>query len=131
MSVKTNLARASAQDALRRIRRVATVGVEMMGRGPALIVALFGLAALPGAAQAAALSVDRGCYANGTSDRVGYSGTGFTPGQDYRAMIDGEVGYTSGVVNDDGTIHGAFAPIQGHRSGRLATRTSSQSATVS
>lgn len=67
--------------------------------------------AAPSAAQAAAIAVDRACYADPSErrDTVRLTGTGFTPNAQYQLTVDGQpLAGGTGTADANGDVSGSF-----------------------
>jgi hypothetical protein len=78
----------------------------------AAVLPLSLIAALPASAHAdPAVQTDRSCYLQTPSTNVTVSGNGFTAGQPYTVLLDGQaLRGAANTIDANGTMQGAFAP---------------------
>jgi hypothetical protein len=83
----------------------------MTSRLTALVAVAGAFAAIPAAASAAQIMVDRPCYADPSQrqDTVTLTGTGFTPNATYQVTLDGQpLAGGTGTADATGGINGTF-----------------------
>src|ERR1700754_3992577 len=69
------------------------------------------LLCVPAAAHGAAVQTDRTCYLQTDKTNVTVSGNGFTAGQPYNVLLDGDALRSgSTLIDAGGATQGAFAP---------------------